>query len=158
MIRLYPITPVPAPRQVRKDAWKPSPPVLRYRSYRDELRIKGLRIPEEFHHMVFVMPMPPHWSEAKRREHEGRPHRQKPDRDNLEKAVLDCYYGEDCHVWNGQTTKIWGRVGLLLVSDRPLNMHPMPKPMHHLYDIAATWRVNAQPFSALDVAWQYADL
>lgn len=158
MIRLYPIDPVPAPRQVRSDAWKPSPRVLRYRAFKDELKIKGLQIPEDFHHFVFVIAMPTSWSQRKTDEHEGRPHRQTPDRDNLEKAVLDAHFGEDCHVWNGQTTKIWGRMGMLLVSDRPLSLHPIPRPLHHLYERARGWRVNTAPFEPMDVAWQYGDL
>jgi Holliday junction resolvase RusA-like endonuclease len=158
VIRLIPIDPVSAPRQVRKDAWKPSPAVRRYRAYRDELKIKGLQLPENFHHMVFVLAMPSTWSKVKQAQFEGQPHRQKPDRDNLEKAVLDSYFGEDCHIWNGQTTKVWGQVGMLLIADRPLMLNPMPRPMHHLYERVRGWRVNDQPFEPMEIAWQYADL
>lgn len=143
MIRLYPIDPVSAPRQVRKDAWKPSTHVMRYRAYRDELRIKQLQIPEPFHHLVFVLPMSASWSEREKERLEGTPHHLKPDRDNLEKAVLDAYFGEDCHIWNGATTKIWGKRGALLVSDRFIPFHTVGKVyLGHVYEACNRWRVG----------------
>lgn len=149
MIRLYPVTPSPAPRQVQKDRWRPSPRVLRYRAYRDELTMKGLRIPEPFHHIVFVLPMFETWSAKKKAEHEGRPHQQTPDRDNLEKAVLDTAYGEDCHIWHGATTKLWGRRGVLLVSDTFIHFERMwPVDLTRVYSACNTWRVNEEPHDA----------
>lgn len=122
MIKLYPVVPVPAPRQVQRDKFKPSPGVQRYRAYRDELNLLRLSIPADFHHAVFLMPMPPSWSAKEREKQMLRPHQQTPDRDNLEKALLDSAFSNDCTVWNGQTTKLWWREGAVLVSDRPLNV------------------------------------
>lgn len=122
MICVYPITPVPAPRQTRADAYRkpPRPPVARYRAYQDELRIRQVRVPEPFHHVVFVLPMPSSWSARERAVNEGQPHRQTPDRDNLEKALLDSVYGQDSHVWDGRATKLWGQMGLLILSPQPI--------------------------------------
>lgn len=149
MIRLYPVTPVSAPRQVRSHAWKPSPPVLRYRAYRDELTIKRLEIPFPFHQLIFVMPMPESWPLNKTNRLEGMPHLQKPDRDNLEKAVLDTAFGEDCQVWNGATLKVWGARGMLLVSDEFLPYSgSTPLRLEECYARAARWRVGDEPFHA----------
>ncbi len=122
MVYVYPINPVPAPRQVGRDAWKPSPPVLRYRAFRDECTLRGVKIPLEFHHAIFVLSMPATWSATKKALNEGRRHQSKPDRDNLEKALLDACCPSDAHIWNGQTTKLWGRRGMIIVSDRALGI------------------------------------
>lgn len=122
MITVYPVLPVSAPRQVKRDKWNPSDHVKRYRAFRDELRWRGCTIPEPFHHALFVLPIPPSWSLKKQRAREGMPHQQRPDRDNLEKALLDAVYGEDCQVWDGRTTKLWGRRGLVLLSAEPVGV------------------------------------
>jgi Holliday junction resolvase RusA-like endonuclease len=149
MIRLYPIDPISAPRQVQSDRWRSRPAVARYRAYRDELHIKGLQIPEPFHHFVFVLAMAPSWSEAKKQANDGMPHHLKPDRDNLEKAVLDAYFGEDRHIWHGAATKIWGRRGVLLVSDRFVPFHSVGQVnLLHVYEACSRWRVGEQAHNA----------
>lgn len=120
MITVYPVVPISAPRQVHRDLFYPSPHVLRYRAYQDELRLRGLTVPAPFHHFIFVLPVFASWSKKKQVGLEGMPHQQKPDRDNLEKAVLDSACSEDCYVWDGRTTKLWGQRGLLLVAAYPV--------------------------------------
>lgn len=126
MIRVYPITPVPAPRQTRRDKFAATsrypvrPPVARFRAYCDELKIRAVQIPETFHHVVFVLGCPASWSARQKAAHEGMPHRAKPDRDNLEKALLDGLFGDDAHVWDGRTTKLWGARSMLIVSDKTI--------------------------------------
>lgn len=124
MIKLYPVSPVPAPRQVQKDKWRPSDPVKRYRAFRDELALRQLWVPIDFHHIVFVMPILTTMSKSKVDALDGTPHLQKPDRDNLEKALLDSAFSDDCRIWNGQTTKIWGRFGMIIIADHPLPVEP----------------------------------
>lgn len=122
MIRVYPICPVPAPRQVNRDKFNPSPGVQRYRAFRDEVRITHVQLPRPFHHVIFILPMPTSWPGKKRTALMGMPHEQKPDRDNLEKALLDSVYGEDCQVWDGRSTKIWGPQGMIIVSRENLEI------------------------------------
>lgn len=106
----WPIVPVSAPRQVRRDSFKPSPHVRRYRAFRDQVRLYRVELPP-CAWLIFELPMPDSWSRAKRARLLGMPHEQKPDRDNLEKALLDAVYAEDSGVWHGMTTKIWARRG-----------------------------------------------
>ena len=115
----YPITPVPAPRQVRSDAWSPRPGVVRYRAFRDECRLRNLKVPESGASLVFLLPMPKSWSKKKKARMCWQPHQQKPDVDNLEKALLDSVYGEDCGVWHiGMAAKLWAPTGgIVVVSD-----------------------------------------
>lgn len=48
---------------------------------------------------------------------DGKPHQQTPDKDNLEKALLDAVYDNDCRVWDGRVSKIWGREGKIIVKE-----------------------------------------
>ena len=59
----------------------------------------------------FLFEIPASWSKAKRRRLMGEPHLQKPDWDNLGKAVSDALtgvvYWEDCKVWRAVIEKYW---------------------------------------------------
>lgn len=122
MIRVYPITPVPAPRQVARDKFNPSASVQRYRAFRDECRLRHVQLPRPFHHVIFILPMSRSWSGKERLRLMGMPHEMRPDRDNLEKALLDAVYGEDCQVWDGRATKLWGPQGMIIVSRENLDI------------------------------------
>lgn len=112
------IDPVAKPRMTQRDKWKKRPAVTRYRAFCDELRrqvSRGFRFPECGYHMKFVIPMPESWSKRKRAEMDGKPHQQTPDKDNLEKAVLDALLVQDCRVWDGRVTKRWGETGMIVI-------------------------------------------
>jgi Holliday junction resolvase RusA-like endonuclease len=51
--------------------------------------------------------MPESWSRKKRALYDGQPHQQKPDLDNLVKAVLDAIYGDDSGIWDTHSQKRW---------------------------------------------------
>ena len=65
--------------------------------------------------LVFYLPMPASWSKRKRAALLHSPHCQKPDLDNLAKAVLDGLQpiiGDDCRVWQfGVLRKLWAEHG-----------------------------------------------
>lgn len=126
MIRVFSITPTPAPRQSRSDTWKPSPSVRRYRAYRDQVTIKIKELPPDFFHVVFLLPMPASWSKKKKADWVGLPHKGKPDKDNLEKGLVDAVYRDrdDGHVWNSATTKLWAYDGAILLSNQFLHINP----------------------------------
>lgn len=115
----YPITPVPKPRMTRSDKWKAGkdcrPPVARYWAFKDEVRLRKVFVPESDYHITFVVPMPGSWTLEKKAEMCGQPHQQKPDKDNLEKALLDAIYEDDCRVWDGRVTKVWGVTGEIII-------------------------------------------
>lgn len=112
-IKLYPVVPVPKPRMTQRDKWQKRPAVMRYRAFCDDLRARKCTFPESGSHVIFHMPMPASWSKKKRTEMLGQPHRQKPDRDNLEKALMDAVYENDESVWDMRTTKIWSDIGCI---------------------------------------------
>lgn len=117
------IEPVAAPRMTRRDKWAKRPCVERYFAYRNELALKmrDFAFPECNYHVTFYMPMPRSWGKAKRAEHEGRPHRQKPDKDNLEKALLDALLPEDSAVWDGRVSKRWSETPRIEITIEPEN-------------------------------------
>lgn len=111
----YNITPCTKPRMTQKDKWNPSEAAKRYFAYRDEVKYRKVFVPVANYHITFILPMPKSWSEQKKQEMDGQPHQQVPDKDNLEKGLLDAIYGDDSHVWDGRVTKRWGRKGQIIV-------------------------------------------
>ena len=113
--KAYPITPIPKPRMTQRDRWAKRTCVERYYAFKDEVRSYGITVPECEYHVVFQIPMPKSWSKKKKQEMFGQPHQQKPDKDNLEKALLDAIHDEDCRIWDGRVTKIWGDAPLISI-------------------------------------------
>lgn len=111
----------------RRDKFKKRPVVLKYRAFKDECRIRKLTLPESAYHLVFVLPMPNTWPEKKKVEMDGQPMQQTPDKDNLEKAVLDALFTEDSQIWDGRVTKYWGREPMIIVRE----IEP-PPPLYEL--------------------------
>ncbi len=89
---------------------------MRYRKFKDDVRAAGITLPSCNYHIIFVLPMPASWSEKKKREMIMQAHQTRPDKDNLEKALLDAIFEEDSHVWDGRVTKIWGTEGCIKIN------------------------------------------
>ncbi len=105
---IIPGNPVPKPRQSQRDKWKPRPCVLRYRAYADKLREHvGIVECTGIVNWVAYFGMAKSWSKKKKLEHIGEPHQQKPDRDNIDKGILDALFPDDSHVWSGSMQKYW---------------------------------------------------
>lgn len=112
---VYDITPIPKPRMTQRDRWKKRPCVVRYHQFKDDIRASGLTVSTSGCQLLFVMPMPKSWSKQKKEVYENQPHEQKPDIDNLLKAVLDSLFDDDSCVWDIRATKVWGREGKIKV-------------------------------------------
>lgn len=122
----FDVVPMGKPRQTRSDKWKRRPAVLRYRAFADKLRVEaartGFRPKEAGMYLRFWIPMPESWSKKRKRAMIGRPHRQRPDADNLEKAFLDALLEEDSAVWHiAGREKRWHLHGAIEVE-----IHPPP--------------------------------
>lgn len=113
------LMPVAKPRQTRRDRWAKRPCVVAYRAFADELRLLAKRysfalengLAYEFH-----LPMPASWSKKKRAEKLGQLHDQKPDLDNLIKAVWDALAEEDkaiAHIAGAK--KVWSEQAAIII-------------------------------------------
>ena len=92
---MYQGEPVGKPRMTRSDKWNKRPPVVKYHSFKDEFilnaRLAGFKadlIPTGLDVVAFIG-MPDSWSRKKKAALAGEPHMQKPDADNILKAVAD---------------------------------------------------------------------
>jgi Holliday junction resolvase RusA-like endonuclease len=106
------IEPVTAPRQVRSDTWRPRPGVLKYRAFKDEVRLKNITLPSIPCKITFYLEMPKSWSAKKKASMNGQPHTGNIDVDNMTKALLDAIYPRregksDGHVWSIWIEKRW---------------------------------------------------
>lgn len=104
------VSPVPKPRQTKSDVWKKRPSVMRYREFadkcREEFKKQNITLPNTFA-VFFLIQTPKSWSKKKTQEKLWTPHDQKPDRNNLTKALEDALMEEDQGIWSTTETKIW---------------------------------------------------
>jgi Holliday junction resolvase RusA-like endonuclease len=103
----YEITPLGKPRMTQRDKWKQRPCVMRYRAFKDQCREAGIELGEKVS-VIFVLPMPKSWSKKKKDEMRDQPHQQKPDIDNLQKALFDAVLEDDSGIWSVNCSKFWG--------------------------------------------------
>lgn len=103
------LEPMGAPRMTRADAWKKRPVVLRYHAFKDKLRhdCKGIDQNASGVTWFAYFPMPDSWSKKKKAAMSGLLHRQKPDRDNVDKGVLDALFPNDAGIASGSINKFW---------------------------------------------------
>mgnify|MGYP000370789959 CR=1 FL=1 len=120
----YNILPVAKPRMTQRDKWAKRPAVMRYRAFCDQVRAAGVELYPCGLHVTFVLPMPASWSKRKRSEMDGQPHQQKPDWDNLAKALCDAVYSDDAHIWDMRVTKLWGQEGKIIVEQQNITTTP----------------------------------
>jgi hypothetical protein len=113
-----PVEAIGKPRMTRRDTWKRRPGVVRYHAWCDTFR---MFVPDEAWELIrsgrvvtvswvahFVVPKSCSMAEVRRRR--GQPHRVKPDRDNIDKAILDCLFEQDSVIAAGSLLKTWSLV------------------------------------------------
>ena len=124
----WPVSPVAKPRMTQRDRWKTGrearPAVKKYRLFCDAIRAHGVTLEPGGQHVLFVFPMPTSWSKAKRATMRWQPHQQRPDVDNLMKALCDALFEDDSVVYDWRITKIWGEVGAIYTAPIP-NTFPL---------------------------------
>ncbi len=107
---IIPCVPVAKPRMTRRDKWMLRPCVVRYRQFAD-IMTNGVgsllpQNPESVSWRAFF-PMPESWSKKKKDVMRGKIHREKPDRDNLDKGILDALWKDDKGIAIGSLVKLW---------------------------------------------------
>lgn len=103
--------PVGAPRMTRRDRWAKRPCVIRYFDWKDAVREAAGILPDSNSILrlswVAYFEMPKSWSKKKRSQLNGKLHRSTPDRDNVDKAVLDALFKNDAGIASGHIEKRW---------------------------------------------------
>ncbi|MBK1884758.1 RusA family crossover junction endodeoxyribonuclease [Luteolibacter pohnpeiensis] len=114
---IFKVVPLGKPRMTQRDRWKKRPAVLRYHAFKDTLRARLVDLPHlrklidsgTIHGLSWTayFPMPPSWSKRKQASLAGALHQQKPDRDNIDKAILDALFTDDSGIASGRIEKRW---------------------------------------------------
>jgi Holliday junction resolvase RusA-like endonuclease len=117
--------PIPKPRMTRADAWKKRPCVLSYWDFKDAIvscaEKQDFKLGEAYK-VYFNIEMPKSWSEKKKKSMDGQPHKQRPDIDNLIKAIQDTLLEEDSAVFYVVAVKKWKRKGSIVIENFPENL------------------------------------
>lgn len=104
--------PLGKPRMTQRDKWAKRECVLAYRSWADAIRSAAGKLPPASHvtrlDWIAVFVPPRSWSATRRAMMIGRQHRSRPDRDNIDKAVLDALFACDSAIAFGTISKVWG--------------------------------------------------
>jgi Holliday junction resolvase RusA-like endonuclease len=97
--------------QLRPEGRKRRDRLQKYNDYKDALFNAALELgftfPDEYFWVTYFIPIPASWKKWRRREGNLRPHRSKPDKDNLDKAFFDGLLKADQVIWDSRSTKIW---------------------------------------------------
>lgn len=110
------VEPIGKPRMTQSDKWRKRPAVQRYYDFKDTVQdfIGDTPLPERLV-CEFYLTMPDSWGKKKRERMNGKPHQQKPDLDNLVKALTDSWSNEDKHLYSIRASKYWAESGYIKV-------------------------------------------
>ena len=116
-VMILEVKPMGKPRMTRADAWKDRPAVLRWYEYKREVFFSAAYSPlvlppsPVFVAWLAYLPMPKSWPESKQLEKAFTYHDAKPDKDNIEKGLLDILFTEDKGIAAGSSVKRWAPRG-----------------------------------------------
>ena len=113
MVIRLPGEPMGKPRMTRRDKWHKRECATRYWEFAERLRAAAGTVPpvETVIDLSWTATFEPpvSWSKKRRVAAMNELHRSKPDRDNIDKAVLDSLYpGGDSAIAQGTLIKVWG--------------------------------------------------
>lgn len=120
-IYVFNIDPMGAPRMSQRDRFKPSKAVKKYIAFQKQVKEQAntlrFRMSDTLD-IIFYIAMPASWSNKKKMIMAGKPHKSKPDLDNLVKAFVDSYYyekgkktSEDSTIYRLNAQKYWDFTG-----------------------------------------------
>lgn len=126
---IFDLVPMGAVRMTRSDRWKTDPhhldpqkrqrPVVqKYFAFRDLLRLQTMQAGYElgkFLDAVYLVPMPASWSKKKKERMNRMPCEDKPDSDNITKAIKDALKKQDAEVWWEHVEKRWAYKGSIIL-------------------------------------------
>lgn len=101
--------PVGKPRMTQRDQWMHRECVVRYRLWADRARLAAPELPEMPARVraIAFLSLPDSLSKRKRAEMVGKPHRVRPDSDNILKAICDALFANDAVIYDEHILKFW---------------------------------------------------
>lgn len=94
----------------QRDKWAKRPVVMRYRAFADKVRASApanmITAPISVSWTAYIS-MPDSWSAKKKDAMRGKLHQSKPDRDNIDKGILDALWESDSCIATGTIEKRW---------------------------------------------------
>jgi Holliday junction resolvase RusA-like endonuclease len=113
-------TPLAKPRMTQRDKWAKRPCVVKYRTWCDRIRAAAGEMPPaesvaEVNWTAYFEP-PKSWKKKRRWDAIGQPHRSTPDKDNVEKGLLDILFKQDKGIADGRGRKRWGTPARIEIS------------------------------------------
>jgi Holliday junction resolvase RusA-like endonuclease len=106
-----PMTAIGKPRMTKRDRWAKRKCVVNYFAWANNMRLLApmdkLPVFPKIIDIIAWMPMPKSWSRKKRELKDAMLHDEKPDWDNIGKAVCDVLFGEDKFIGCGSVRKYW---------------------------------------------------
>lgn len=102
------VEPMGKPRMTRRDKWDKRECVVRYRTYSDRIKefVRDVSCTGVLSWTAYIS-MPDSWSKKKKEQMKGKPHQVKPDKDNIEKGILDSLFTNDSFIYSGSSLKLW---------------------------------------------------
>ena len=108
----YNITPLAKPRMTHRDRWAKRPCVTKYWAFKDECKAAGVTVMSG-DIVTFYIPIP---KSRKKKIQPLTPHTQRPDIDNLLKALFDAVLPEDSHIHTITAIKVWDDTGAIEIT------------------------------------------
>ena len=109
------------PRMTQRDKWAKRPCVTRYRDIATEMREQANEqcyTPYPSIKAIIGIKMPKSWTKKKKREMLGKPHQQRPDVDNITKAIMDILCKEDSFIYHIDIKKFWSEESIVLLENK----------------------------------------
>lgn len=118
----FDITPIGKPRMTHGDKFLTRKCVRNYYDFKDNLIWQSTEQnykPTNEIELTFYLPFPKSYSDKKKKDLNLKPHNQKPDLDNMIKAVLDVLFKEDKDIYRINASKFWinSEVGMITLKD-----------------------------------------
>ena len=118
-------TPVAKPRMTQADKWKKRPVTQKYWLFKDAIKRQARKqgfVLAPCYKVTFYLPLPKSMSMKKKQALIGKPHKIRPDLDNLLKSLNDCLMEEDSSVFYVVAQKKWAIGGKIIVENLPENL------------------------------------
>lgn len=125
-VQIHDMPIVGKPRMTQRDKWMKRDVVLRYRAMCDEIRVRGVQVPDAFVAVIYL-PMPKSWRPAQKAAMNGVKHQSKPDHDNCAKAIADSARRQDHRIHDGRAIKRWAYRPRVVIINAEKRGQPTPE-------------------------------